>query len=333
MKRGIIACIFLLFVSAAFSLPNNFFVSVEPVYSLQNGTLFEYVLAKDSASNSIVKRSELDWELSNLSFLGIKLNGGWKRFSLNLKFTGAIPENSGNMTDYDWLDSSFINDSFYYNNPNLLTTKSINESYLKTDYFFDIYFDVSFYPLDNLKIAPLIGYNYNYLFFHGSNGYGWYGDTKTPKVSWNDPSADFFEKGSLYPIDYERETNNIYVGVKLSYSPIEPLSLILLASVSPYTSVKSLDKHYTSYDGSTGKYFYDIMEGSFCQYNINLEAKYIVWRTLSVNLGFDYNYLNQINGVTYSNSIKKFSTNNKDKTLSACAGTWWSLSLSTQYTF
>lgn len=82
MKKLILSLLILFSSVSIFSQIYDFNLSIEPVYSLKNGRLYEYVKAFDQNSQSYVKMSELDWNLTNLSYLGGRASLDWKYLSI-----------------------------------------------------------------------------------------------------------------------------------------------------------------------------------------------------------------------------------------------------------
>lgn len=333
LKRVFTGIISFLLFSFCFALPNNFRLSVEPVYSLKNGTLFEYVYAHDEISNSDVKMSELDWPLTNISCSGGSIGAGWKFIQLDAEFTGAVSKRTGTMEDFDWLDCYESNNKYYYKNSALCTNKSISETTLNSNNNFNIKLSFDINPVWSLHVIPSVGYEYNYYSFSARNGYGWYGDKTSPKVAYTDPNALYFPKGELYGIDYEREKSNVYTGAEVKYILNDKFQFSICGNLSIYTNVQSIDFHHHNAEGTYGDYYLDIMEGYFKQFSIGAAFEANIWKGLSAAIDFGYTNLSQLTGITYKSNEKKFYKHNLANTTSRCAEEIFNISTGVKYTF
>ena len=324
MKKFIVLFIACFFTLPIFALPYDFDFWVKPTYTLQNGVLNEFVIARDS-KNNIYTLSQLNWSVQNISYLGGQTGLEWKYIGVVAGISGAISSKSGNMEDYDWLNSS---------NTSMCTTKSISENTLNTGFHLDISIKEKINPFLNFIINPVVGFSYDEKTFSGRNAYGWYGSETKPMVSYDDPKAIVKEKGTLLGIDYNRNTWNVYFGTSFGYSFFnKKLTLLTSVYASPYTYVESLDFHHSDKNGSTGTYYYDKMTGYFKKWIFGGSVEYNIWKGLSVDTVFDFHFLNKMNGITYASTSKQTLKNNLSYTTSACAGYWWNLSVGLKWTF
>ena len=338
-KKKITVPLFLLFFCSRFlfAFDNGFFIGAEPVYSLQNGILQEYVIAYDKGSNQNVTMSRLDWQLENISYLGGRINTGWKFISLSAEYSKAFSKTSGIMEDYDWLD--YIENTFYYyRNPLLCTTKSISENTLNDANNFEIVLKFDINPFFDLVISPFAGFNYSTYSFSGRNAYGWYGNasalTNWKTYSYDSTEAYFYDAGTLGGIDYKRDTSDFFIGASIGCIFFDRVSFGASVSVSPYFNVQSLDFHHISYeDTTTGKYYYDIMTSYFNKYNFGAYAECVIVKGLSVDVNFNYYVQDNTPGVTYFNYKPKFNKTDKSETTSNSTGRFWVLKGGIKYTF
>jgi len=332
---GIICGLFILGSGFISAFENGFFIGVEPVYSLQKGTLYEYVIAYDNATKQNVKMSELDWSLSYISYLGGRIKTGWNFISLTADFSKGFSKESGTMEDYDWLDYDTSFAPYYYNNPDICTTKSISENTLNDAYTINLTLSIDTNPFFDLHVSPSIGFTYESYDFSGKNGYGWYGQNPYSSDgithSYTDPEARYFE--SLYGIDYARQTSDISIGTTIGYILFDRVSLGGSIAVSPYVYTNSVDFHHSNADGTAGNYYLDIMTGYFNKFRFGAYAECYIIKGLSADISFDYILQNQMPGITYQSKTDKFKKTDKADTTSASSAEYWKLSTGVKYTF
>lgn len=313
----------------------NFDVSVEPVYYLQNGRLYEYVIAYNSTSESNVKMSELDWNIKNLSYIGGRVSLDWDYFSLIAEVTACLSNKSGTMEDYDWLDCTQSGDYYYYDDPTMCTNKSISQNYLNSSTFMKIMMQGNIPVIWDFFVKPYIGFEYHTIKFSARNGYGWYGDTSlggvNPPVAYTDESAT--EVSGLNGIDYDRNTLSAFFGFSAGYTFLDRISLSAYFSLCPYTYVNSLDFHHSNSSGTAGTYFNDIMYGFFKEWKFGAYAEYKILDTLFVDSSLDFVIMNQISGITYNDTSKSMSNQSLSVTTSACAANYWDLKFGLKWIF
>ncbi len=331
MKKLLFSFLFLLSTLSLGAQIYDFGVSIEPVYSLQNGTLYEYVMVYDSTSNSTVKMSELDWNLTQLSYLGGRASLDWKYFSIAAEITTSIKKDSGLMIDYDWQDYTISENLYYYSNPSMITDKSISENSVNSSTYMKLKMQGNIPVIFDLFTRPYIGAEYHAIKFSASNGFGWYGSSL--HVPYTDESAIFYEAGSLYGIDYDRNTLSIYLGLSLDYTLFNRINLSAYASLAPYTYVESLDFHHSNAKGSAGSFYNDIMQGFFKEWRFGTSIECNVWSSLYINTSLDFVIQKDITGITYTSSSKSMKGRKKSYTTSACAAEYWDLKFGIKWTF
>lgn len=339
LKRFIVGIFLFAITSFGYALPNNFSLSIEPIYKLENGTLHEFVFMFDSNSKSEVKLSQLDWPISNISCLGGCIKGGWKFINLGISYLAAIPQKTGNMEDYDWQDyvtsGSGITQKNFWNNPNMCTNKSISETKLNESNNLSIYISFDIEPVQNLYITPMLGTEFTNYKFSAKNGYGWYGDTGHTKLSYavpyTDPEAIKKDKGSLCGIDYDRENLDVFIGSAIKYNLKNRFIFSLDGKLSVYSQVQSIDFHHANMEGTSGVYYLDVMNGYFRKFSIGTTFEAELWNHLSGYLNFNYSQLNNIKGNTYISHNKHFYKENialsksqcSEEIFSVCTGVKW----------
>ena len=186
----------------------DFSLSVEPLIGIKNGQVNEYVFLKES-NYDCDKLSELNWEIKNEFYSGLKLNGGYKNVFLEAGFTAGFPMECGTMKDSDWL-----------NNNSASVTKTSGHDY-KTHYSeSDNYIDYDIsaslktgysFKLPELKkistkISPFFEFEYQLFKFTAKNGTAWYGnETDGYYAAWNDEENRSIKYFSGDVISYKRQ--------------------------------------------------------------------------------------------------------------------------------
>ena len=337
LKRFFCQIVILFIFGCSFlsAFDNGFFIGVEPVYSLQNGTLYEYVIAYDNVSKQNVTMSELDWSISNISYLGGRVKTGWNFISLTAEYSKGFSKASGTMEDYDWLNYNTKMAPYSYIDPSICTTKSISENQMNKADNFEISLKLDINPFFDLLISPFIGFNYSSIDFSGRNGYGWYGQvpfsTDGKACSYDSPEAKFFDK--LFGIDYYRQTYEVFLGFSLGYILFDRVSFGGTIGLSPYVNVQSLDFHHSDEEGKNGNYYHDVMTGYFNKFRFGAYVECMIIKGLSADVSFDYSLQNFTPGVTYQSKTGKFKKSDKAITTAACSGKYWFLKAGVKYTF
>lgn len=240
-------------------------LSVEPIFGLKNGNLGEFVYEKN-ANGSYFKESELKWDLKNIFLLGTNVEVGYKRFFVKTGFSAAIPRANGEMEDSDWLNPA---------NRNIKTTYSVSDNDLISNYNFSILAKFDFHPFKKLTLAPTAEFQYKYISLEANNGEGWYGNEVSPMVPWNHPNAQYYKKGTLCGIDYEREYWLSFVGFELSFQPIQKIKLNGSFAISPFTHTLSYDTHWTNLQKTSGTDYADEIDSYFSRLKGSLGAFWV----------------------------------------------------------
>lgn len=318
-----------------FSQIYDFNLSLEPVYYLKNGTLFEYVKAYDQNSGSYVKMSELDWNMKNLSYLGGRASLDWKYLSIIAEITACVSKDSGTMEDYDWQDYTKTGNYYYYADTSLCTNKSISENSINSATCMNLKIKGNINPVAGLLINPYIAADYEVIKFSGRNGQGWYGDKANTQLSENysydSPNARYYS--SLFGIDYNRYTFNAILGLEAGYNFFDRFLISAYASISPFTYVQSLDFHHSSYSGTTGTYYQDMIKGFFNEWRFGTSASYNIWESLWLDAGFNYILQTEMKGVTYTDTAKNLKNKTLANSKSACAANCWNISFGLKWIF
>lgn len=324
--------LFVIFVTGVYAQENNgssaynntknsftelgFHFSASPLYFYETGILDEFVFHKDSQEQKF-KLSELNWTLNNHE-IGLSAALGWKWIGIDTSFSFGVPYDSIKMIDSDWQHAT---------NHDMKTNLSINESYLNEAKFFSIgiYGDFPVTP-ESIKnffcvnLIPSFKYDYNYYYFSGGNGEGWYGDsshTGYPEtIAFDDPLATYYPKGSLWGIDYKRETHNVYFGVGAYFQFLKRLYAAFDYKLSCYTLVNSVDTHFTNSERSSGSDYNDQMEDCFKTSRIFASLEYNFWDNFFIGTSYSYYYQQLIEGVSFG----KYHTATKYYKLSTTSG-------------
>ena len=207
-------------------------MKITPEIYLMNGMIYEYVFSS-SCLNTGNKLSELQWDIKNVPVL--KLHADFD--ILDYLYTGingsfVIPCSSGNLQDYDWLNST--KSQWKNANPCDMTNYSKHDNKINKCISLSILLGGNIYLPAEIKLSPYIGYIYEYVGFDGSDGFCIYkSDNYNPK--------NFSGK----VISYSQEINSCITGIKFSIESIPRTCISGNFGFSPaLTFLSALDYHY-----------------------------------------------------------------------------------------
>lgn len=208
------------------------YMKITPEIYLMNGMINEYVFSS-SCLNAGNKLSELQWDIKNVPLL--KLNADFD--ILNYLFAGikgsfVIPCSSGNMQDYDWLNS--VTSRWKSDDPCALTNYSKHNNKITKCLSLSILLGGNIYLPAEIKVTPYIGYQYEYIGFDGTDGFCIY-------------KKDNYIPGTFTGkvISYSQEINAFITGVKFSIESIPRTCISGNFSCSPaLTFLNAMDYHF-----------------------------------------------------------------------------------------
>lgn len=292
MKKYAFAIIlFFCFFSKCWSF-NNFDLNITPKISLINGNIYEYVINPKCLNTDNIL-SKLDWEIKNVPCLELNATADVFRYlHAGFAFKFGIPCTSGNMQDYDWLNSIALLDS---NVPNSWITDPADEitNYSKhenllTDYYdVTIYIGGNIYITNSIVISPFAGWNYQFWAFDGMQGYKSY--------KW--------DSYAIKPLDgknitYKQEINTLMLGFdsKLNFTPA--FSIFAQFMICPAVSTNiSLDYHY-----KTNTLFLDEFYG-FLEIKATMGTDLMVQKNGRIGISFSIDYIPLTKGSDKSTTI------------------------------
>lgn len=334
MKKLILSLLILFSSVSIFSQIYDFNLSIEPVYSLKNGRLFEYVKTFDQNSQSYVKMSELDWNLTNLSYLGGRASLDWKYLSIIAEVTACLSKDSGTMEDYDWLDYTKSGSNYYYNNSSLCTSKSISQNSVNSGTVMNLKIQGNINPFKGLLIKPFIGIEYNVFKFSSGDGEAWYGTKDQTHLSYN-VSYDNTQAAHITNllssnavIDYNRYTFTTFLGLETGYLFFSKFYISAYATLSPFTNVQSLDYHKYS-----NTYYQDLIKGFLNEWRFGTSVSFNIWESLWFDAGFNYVLQTEMKGITYTDTSKSMKNKSLASSKSACAANCWDLNFGLKWIF
>lgn len=268
MKRNIVWIVeFLIFNCLLFSV--DFSLDISPYISVSKSEAKE-ILYTESTDE---KLSELLWKENPIIKLGF--NAATKINSLNfsINFSLGIPNKFGEMTDSDW---NLSGTKTIYSIHEEEVTKNISAGF---DFFYDFNFLNSL-----LTLSPGFYLDYNYVFFEGRNGYGWYGNAEYSKTgkdeAWNSGYARKAKK--VAGIDYERNSFSTYL-LLFSKVSVKKFTAKLGFYISPFSYYDVLDHHYSANSEDDGQYFNYIFNTFFTHLKIDMNLDYRFNKLLKAN--------------------------------------------------
>ena len=261
-------------------------ISFSPVYSWLNGESNELVLQINDDPGDYL--SQLIWELDSVHMVGGKASFNLQNtWFLNIAVITAVTEETGNMYDYDWLYTKYINNG---KDPDTTTwtDKSVSEISL-----------LSSYQLDwNLRYRFRNRRRWDSDFLVGFKRIFW---------SWTDiivdydyPYRDTDDSDLLNEngIDYRVGYNIPYLGLGFSlHKGVFTGGFTLLGSL--FVNANSLDIHkYPTNDYAGDKYFYDSIKwGKYL--GLNLNTKIYFGKSYAFSLGYEYERIFETQGDSF----------------------------------
>ena len=300
MKRFLLLAVVLLFSAASLSGLDNkydkyFSFKVTPQFEIANGLIQEYVF-DPKCKNTDNKLSQLDWHLSTIALFNLQADFDILRFgALGFTVTAGVPQRSDYMQDYDWQNS--VTTAWLNDDPTELTNFSEHVNHLDKFINYKLYLGGNIYLPLEIKITPYLGYQYEFIRFTGSQGYGEYKNKKK-----GIDKLDF--AGNV--ISYEQELNTFILGIKLLVNSIPRTSINLDFDISPnMTYLNAIDYHYVNgAGGAYGTAFKDSFK-NLMLIDSSLIAQYRFTKNHSAGISGRIQYIPLSKGTTSSRVIDK----------------------------
>ena len=172
---------------------------------LLNGEAKEHVYDYETADGSRRQLSRLDWDLKNVAMGGVNVSVRpikhdlLDALTLNVGFWNALSEGSGEMDDYDWLDTG-SEDWTHYS----LSDVDVTEGYL-----FDLNVAWDLVAWKDLTARAFVGYKQNGWTWEDSGKYLLY-----PEYGYVPQDLD-----GENMINYEQEFRMPYLGASFDFTP------------------------------------------------------------------------------------------------------------------
>jgi len=265
-------------------------MKITPEIGFVNGWTKEFVFSS-YCLNSDNKLSELDWELKNIPAVTLIADFDiLDRVYLGITGRVGLPFESGNMTDYDWMNS--VVNSWKYSNPCELTNYSCHDNKLNKMISLMIRLGWNFFLPAEIKISPYAAYQYDYLGFDASNGYYIY-------------KSEQYKPGSFTGkvISYHQEMNSIIAGVKVNMNLIPRTSIEADLNFSPaLTFLNAYDYHYLNTANGNGTAYWDKLNNIWL-IQARMEIQYRFNKKHSSGLSGSIHYIPRSKGSTSSKSL------------------------------
>jgi plasminogen activator len=243
------------------------------------GQTSEYVFENDKCI------SRLDWDENYSPYIKFDVQVlAWNYF-ISTAITSLIPDKSGSMQDYDFLNSGSTSPSHYSKHDAYLDKHII--VFAGTGYIFKIF--------NNLTLSPVVGIEYQNRKWTAQDGYlqyPVYGSVWTgaeQKQSVNGPVISY-EQMFYYP----------HAGMEIIYMMNQMFDISCEGAYYPKIHVETIDNHFLR-----SVSFYDIMNNGF-GYKVGIGLLFFPNRNvenLSYGLNFSYSYFSAMEGNTSSAAI------------------------------
>lgn len=226
--------------------------------------------------------SRLDWDQKPSPFLGVEAGMDIQRFSLALAVSLGFPLRTGQMEDFDWLNTDH----------SVLTHYSIHEAYLDKDFSAQAKLSYRMVDSDGFDVAPVLGISYRNRLWRGENGYGQYQDKINGEYpAWHEDVEKSYFTGTV--ISYEQLIIHPSVGLAMGWTLKNDWNIALAGDWFPYIWVDALDNHYRGTDKEPyGLQFRDIMNrgmgwGAEGTVGIPLDSRKN-GKHLNITIGYEY---------------------------------------------
>ena len=290
-------------------------LKVTPEIALMNGSVKEYVFDVNCRNVNNIE-SRLDWDVKNIALF--KVAGDFDILDYiytGVSFSIAAPADSGNMQDYDWLNS--LTPSWYSDSASEYTNYSCHTNHLEKYLTFSAGLGGNIMLPYEIKVTPFIAYNYDYIGFMGKDGYATY-----KANNWKEQSFS----GKV--ISYRQETNAFTTGVKVAVTSLPRTYIYTDFLFSPALSfTNAMDYHYL-----TESVYWDKFSNIW-QLQSNLRVHYIFNKNHSAGLAGFLQFIPRQKGITSTKELTKegLPVRGKWKTLNEKGGLerfLWTISLS-----
>lgn len=277
--------------------------------------------------------SRLDWDLSFFPTFDFNLQGKIFKIAF-IEFDGriGIPNNFGNIQDYDWLNS--VTSEWINDDPCELTNYSYHKTDLTDFYKLNLKIGGNLIIKDIITISPFICYDYSFVSLDGKNGYQQYKSDNWEKKYFSQNDYAKMHNGKV--ISYKQEINTFLLGLKLSTNIIPHFSIDTSFMISPNLSfIKAEDYHYFN-NGYYGTLFFDDIKNAN-KFDWEMNISY-VYKNYKIGLNTSVEYIPLSKGPDYTktlNSKEQIISKEWEKTTSE-GGTQrliWNISLMFQLSF
>ena len=209
-----------------------------------------------------------------------------KYFYIGINGTIGLCKESGNMQDYDWLNS--MTKGWELQDPTELTNYSIHNNYLSQYITFSFSSGFNIYLPYEIKLTPKLGYQYEFIAFNGTNGSGKYKNN----TGWT--QINF--KGNV--ITYKQELNAFLTGFSIDVQSIPHTRIASDIFFCPVVTLNALDYHYTR-----NLLFWDKIR-NLSQIKTNLLVQYEFNKFNSAGLSTSIQYIPLAKGPSSSKFLK-----------------------------
>lgn len=257
------------------------FEPIKFVSSMNTGVYFgvtDEIVYKNSK-----KISQLTWDEKCIPIIDFAFQVSRGPFSLKTSLEYGLSVNSGNLFDYDFLNS----------NANYATNFSSHDAII--DKWYKLYALLDYSLLLNQKVT--LNFNAGYLVsqkkWTGQNGYLQY-----PSIygtEWTGTENKTILHGPV--ISYEQIVHHFIVGGGITYYPVNKITCSCGGFYAPYSYICTEDNHFLRM-----VQFYDMLQNGY-MFEIYADCNYLITKNMSVCLAYVFEKQNFYDGITSSRSI------------------------------
>ncbi len=262
-------------------------IRITPEVALMNGLVKEYVFDENCTNdNNILSR--LDWGVKNIALFKINAEVDILDYiHTGVNFSIGVPGKSGEMEDYDWMNS--ITESWSNDSPAECTNYSCHTNTLEKYLTFGAALGGNILLPADIKLTPFLGYSYDFIAFIGEDGYSSYKSN-----DWKEESFS----GKV--ISYKQETNSILTGFKLAVTSVPRTYLYSDFSFSPALSfTNAMDYHHLTSNAYWDKFSF------IWTLQSNIRAQYIFNQNHSAGIAGYFQFIPRQKSITYQKTLSK----------------------------
>ncbi|MCF0242166.1 MAG: omptin family outer membrane protease [Treponema sp.] len=281
--------------------------SLKPEVSFKSGRISEWVRIDDENNNTKIPLSRLDYDVPFLVQFGLEGEVSIKNFFwIDSDFAYGLPCHSGFMQDYDWLNSTYFQESI-----NWLTNYSVHSNELLESFEGDLKLGINLKPKDTLTLTPYFSAGFDYFNFSSYNGYRQYASLDYSGVyeKWDSSITKVEMSGVVISYKLTRFFGN--TGLKLDYEN-NAFHYAADLSYSFFAMGTGIDLHWQR----KLKFTDEILDFGFCGVSLSQSYELVLAKMHRIGFTTSFCFVPVLNARTYCSNISSSSRGSFDSSSS-----------------